>query len=1216
MSDDPGTIDRAAHDIRSPSDETTVMSRLNAAEPDVTLILDLDGVIRDASLSNAISAEVTRDWVGRPWAETVGEVGGDAVRRMVEDARAVGVSAFRQVTQRFPSGLELPIEYTTVRLGGKAGLIAIGKNLQAVAELQSRLIAAQHAREQDYWKLREIETRSRLLFDASNEAVLLVKAENLRITEANPAAIRALGLAPGWEFLREIQAKEHEPFQAMLFRVRQQGRAPGMMVHLGPNLEPWVVRASLMTAGPGSVFLLQLAPAGGSHAGEPGPAVLAVDELMDRLPEGFVVVDHQGVIGRANRAFLDLVQLGGEASAIGERLGRWLSRPGANLSVLLANVQRHGTVRMFLTTLHGEFGIDTEVEIAAVGNGAGKPPYFGVLIRDVSRASSGLQDEGHLRTALNAITEQIGKAPLLDMVRKTAAAVERHCIEIALQRSEGNRTAAAELLGLSRQSLYAKLNRYGFDSASHGFDAQPSSRQATASDPAGRPIVPPGHSVMPAFGQADLSNCEREQIHLAGSIQPHGALLLLREADLTVVQESANAAAFVSLPGPLAGRQLESFGGDVAGRVRSVLDASLHAVHATIRCHLGAPEAEFDALVHRPHHGGLVLELERAGPPIDLSAPIEAALQRILGAYSLRALGDETAQIFRELTGYDRVMVYRFDDEGHGEVFSERRRDDLEAYLGNRYPASDIPQIARRLYERSRVRVLVDADYTPVPLVPALSPLSGGELDMSLCFLRSMSPIHVQYMKNMGVSATLVASLVVGGRLWGLVACHHYVPRLPHIEVRTACELLVEAVATRIAALESFSQAQAELAVRRLEQRLIEAISREGEWRNALFDSAQTLLQPVGATGAALLFEGHVLTTGEVPGTQQLRDLGAWLDAQPRAPVIATASLGLDEPGFAPLTATASGVLAASVSNSPGEYLVWFRPERVRTVTWGGNPFKPVLVGDDPTMLSPRRSFAQWHQVVEGTSEPWVHADLAAARLIGDTVADVVLQFRSVRMLIAQNQLDDVRHQVRLADQPVIIADAEGHILLGNDAFHTMLPNTRRALRNLEDLVGFFADRAEFLRRLEDVIGHRHTWRGEVRLETDQVEPRPLLVRADPVFSAPGRVLGFVFLFTDLSDRKAAEAARKRFQESVVERNRSRMRNDDPSAMLLYRSLMSSVVENAQLAALEITDGLDMGRMADLLESVRGSVTRAAEVLEHLILQSRRATGHDGRTET
>ena len=319
----------------------------------------------------------------------------------------------------------------------------------------------------------------------------------------------------------------------------------------------------------------------------------------------------------------------------------------------------------------------------------------------------------------------------------------------------------------------------------------------------------------------------------------------------------------------------------------------------------------YDGLVHRPSHDSLIIELERAGPKVDLSKHVGEALETILRAASLRALCDETARLFKQLTGYDRVMVYRFDDDGHGEVFSERREPELEAFLGNRYPASDIPQIARRLYVRNRVRVLVDVDYTPVPVVPARSPFNGAELDMSLCFLRSMSPIHIQYLKNMGVGATLVASLVVGGRLWGLVSCHHYAPRQIHYELRAVCELLAEIVATRIAALESFVQAQAELSVRRLEQRMIEAISRDGDWKTALFDSSQSILQPVEATGAALLFEGQVLTTGDVPDTAELREIGRWLDANPAGGVVATASLGREEPRFA-LKSLASGLLAGA----------------------------------------------------------------------------------------------------------------------------------------------------------------------------------------------------------------------------------------------------------------------------------------------------------------
>ncbi|EJW12803.1 putative PAS/PAC sensor protein [Rhodovulum sp. PH10] len=719
----------------------------------------------------------------------------------------------------------------------------------------------------------------------------------------------------------------------------------------------------------------------------------------------------------------------------------------------------------------------------------------------------------------------------------------------------------------------------------------------------------------PPFGQADLSNCELEQIHLAQSIQPHGALMMVRESDGTVVQASTNAAAFLGLAAPVLGQTLEAISAGLAEAVRPHLGDPLDTIPRAIRCRIGG--RLYDGLLHRPPGEGLIVELEHAGAAVPLADHLAKALQAILAAPSVRALCDEAARVFKTATGYDRVMIYRFDEQGHGQIFSEQREPELEPYLGNWYPASDIPQIARRLYERNRVRVLVDVAYAPVLLVPRYSPITGRDLDMSLCALRSMSPIHIQYLKNMGVGATLVASLMVGGKLWGLVSCHHYVPRAVSFEVRAVCELLAEAVATRIAALESFVQAQAELSVRRLEQRMIEAIAREGDWRMALFDNSQALLVPVGATGAALLYEGQILTTGDVPGTPDLREVGAWLDAKPREPLVATAALGSEAPELARLAPVAAGLLAAPVSNTPGEWLIWFRPERVRTVTWGGDPLKPVEIGDSPTQLSPRRSFAKWHQLVEGTCDSWSAADLTAARLISDTVTDVVLQFRAVSVLIAQHQLDTVRSQVVISDQPAIIADADGRILLCNPAFDRLLPNVRNDLARLDDLAPLFANLAEMRQRLRDLTLQHRTWRGEVRLAVGDGDAKQLLVRADPVFSSPGKVLGFVLLFMDMTERKAAEAARSRFQEGVIDRNLLASVRLDPKADHLYRTLLSPVVENAQLAALEITDGLDTARMAEMLASVQASVQRAAEVLAHLASHSIRAETqpHDPRAQ-
>jgi two-component system, chemotaxis family, sensor kinase Cph1 len=705
----------------------------------------------------------------------------------------------------------------------------------------------------------------------------------------------------------------------------------------------------------------------------------------------------------------------------------------------------------------------------------------------------------------------------------------------------------------------------------------------------------------PGFGEADLSNCEREQIHLAASIQPCGALLVLREPTLDIVQASANAAEFLGLSADPLGLPVSILPGDLVHVVRRHAGRAGGDVPVRAAAEIGARGERFDVLLHHPPGAGLVVECERAGAGDAPAEHVGRLLQTIVGTSSLLALCDAGARAFREVAGHDRVMIYRFDQAGHGEVLAEEREPHLEAFLGNRYPASDIPQIARRLYERNRIRLLVDVAYTPVPLVPRLSPLTGADLDMSLCTLRSFSPIHLQYLTNMGVRATLVASLVVSGKLWGLVACHHYSPHYLPLETRMICDLLAEAIATRIAALESFAQAQAEISVRRLEQRMIEEVARKGDWRAALFDGAHPVTEPLRATGAALLFEDEVLTVGDVPSTARLRALAAWAEAQPRTGVRSTSSLGLDAPEFSDLTPFASGMVAAPISESGGEYLLWFRPELVRTITWGGDPRKPVLIGDNPLELSPRRSFAQWHQLVEGTSEPWSAADLASARLISESVADVVLQFRAVRTLIAQDQLNQVRRQVGASAQPVLITNEAGEVILANPAFLRLQGELMPPLERLEDLAARLLDPTPTRRQLRKLLHDRRSWRGEIRFRIPgRREGWPFMLRADPVLAGPRRVLGFVLLFTDLRERKAAEAARQRFQKEVVAVHHLRGERVDSEADLLFRNLLSPVAENAQLAALEITEAVELARMPGLLEGVQASFARSAELLGQL----------------
>ena len=446
------------------------MMRASIVAPDVKLVLNLDGVIQEAVLSDVFAGEDPDNWIGQPWLDTVRQADAIHLKRMLEDARAEGVSAFRQVVQRLPSGAEVPIEYTTVRLGKKNSLLAVGKNLRAVTELQNRLVEAQQAMERDYWKLREVETRFRLLFNSSTEAVLLLDAADLRVLELNPSAAQALGLAAPklkagghGSFVETLLPDDREPFRKMLRQVRERGKAPGMLLRLGSNREIWAARASLMASTLNEIFLVQLSQSAAPLSGSEGGKTIPVEDLLERGPDGFVVIDDQGAILRANRTFLDMVQVGSETALLGEPLGRWLGRPGADLTVLLANVLRLGSVRLFSTTLHGELGLEIEVEISAAGAAAADSTYIGVFLRDVGRRLSAEGPGRGVGQLLESLTKQIGKTTLRKLVDDTVEFMERHYIEAALGLTGGNRTAAAELLGLSRQSLYVKLNRYGLD---------------------------------------------------------------------------------------------------------------------------------------------------------------------------------------------------------------------------------------------------------------------------------------------------------------------------------------------------------------------------------------------------------------------------------------------------------------------------------------------------------------------------------------------------------------------------------------------------------------------------------------------------------------------------------------------------------------------------------------------------------------------------------
>ena len=734
----------------------------------------------------------------------------------------------------------------------------------------------------------------------------------------------------------------------------------------------------------------------------------------------------------------------------------------------------------------------------------------------------------------------------------------------------------------------------------------------------------------PAFGQADLSNCERELIHLAGSVQPHGLLLVLDDAQEHVRQFSANASSLLlgSASETLFGLRLSSLQGNLQQQVQAAAAAQAGDAPVTVQCHTARQgrTLHWEGTLHRNAGGLPILELEpRPLPEITTITPsggqlldlVAGAVQRFSYAASIGVLTDAAAQCFRDLIGHDRVMVYKFDADGNGKIVAEARDLRLDLLLGHHYPATDIPQRARELYLRNRVRVLVDVHYQPSLVVTqhqpsqvvtehqpkfvlSPTPAGGTELDMSMCYLRSMSPLHLQYLKNMGVTATVVVSLVREGRLWGLIAAHHYSPRNICRAVRAACDLLAEVVSTRIAAIENYAHAQVAVMVRRLEQRLIEATSTEGDWRMALFRSPGTLLQPLEATGAVLFVDGEILTTGEVPSTPELRELLRWVDSQATDSLFSCASVGKANAALDSLTPTASGVLAVKLSTTRPDYLMWVRREQLHSITWAGDPSKP-MVANNPLQLSPRSSFAAWSEVVRGTALPWTTAELAMGRAIGVALVDIIVQVHAVRLLIAQHQLAHVRATVLGSSEPVLIADTQGRQVTCNEAFALLTGCKVGAEVSLADALQCFEQPARMRQVLDNLRPGQPAWRGELSLARRGGTGLPVSVRAELVAARGGTPLGTIVTLFDLSDTKRAAEARRHLEASIQVASRAQaLLQVAGEASSGSDQVISAILTNASLAAMDIADGAVGTPVASWLEELEASTKRATALYSQM----------------
>ena len=443
---------------------------LIARAADVAVILDGDGVILDVAFQHAdLSAELDSygKWRGRSFAQTVTVDSQPKVEAMLQEATQGSASSSRQLKHPSVRGVELPVLYCLVRLGLGDRCVALGRDQRALAALQQRLVEAQMSMERDYSRLRHVETRYRMLFQMSSEPVFIVDASNLRVIEANPAAAELAGESHGRMIGRPFpdrigfDAESKEAVRALLEAAQAARRENNVRARLVDRSGEYLVSASLFRLETTALFLVRLAPSA------PGAMLLPRSqsrllELIDKAQDGFVVTDREGRIITATAAFLEMAQLTREDQARGELIDRWLGRGGVDLDVVMANLRQHGSLPLFATTLRGDYGTTTQIEISAVTLKGGDKPSFGFMIRNIDRRVA-VDPEGRheLPRSIAELTGLIGRVPLKELVRETTDVIERMCIEAALTLTRDNRALAAEMLGLSRQSLYVKLRRYG-----------------------------------------------------------------------------------------------------------------------------------------------------------------------------------------------------------------------------------------------------------------------------------------------------------------------------------------------------------------------------------------------------------------------------------------------------------------------------------------------------------------------------------------------------------------------------------------------------------------------------------------------------------------------------------------------------------------------------------------------------------------------------------
>ena len=511
----------------------------------------------------------------------------------------------------------------------------------------------------------------------------------------------------------------------------------------------------------------------------------------------------------------------------------------------------------------------------------------------------------------------------------------------------------------------------------------------------------------------DLLVFERKPIHNSGAIQPYGVVLVLQESDFKILQVSTNSSAIFGIsPEEMLGKSLEEILDpfQMERLEMGLRQDNLDFINPTKiwSRKQGDDYVIFDGVFHRNTEGVLILELEPATsqeniPFLSFYHLARASINQLQETSNLRDFCQIIVQEVRKVTGFDRVMLYKFDDDNHGAVIAEEKLDQLESYLDLHYPASDIPKQARQLFSSNWIRIIPDTKIQPVELYPLNNPINDRPLDLTNSILRSPSSCHLQYLHNMGVGASLTISLIEDGKLWGLIACHHLTPKYVSYELRKACEFLGRVIFSEISNREETEDYNYRVRLDYIRSQLVDDMAQSEDFVSGLVKNEANLLNLANAKGAAVCFNGNWTLLGETPAEEDLNFLVQWLYKNIEEEVFTTDSLAKIYPDADQYKNIASGLVAMAISRR--NYVLWFRPEVIQTVNWGGDPNNAYQTdrSQGELQLSPRKSFELWKETVRLTSLPWKQVEINAVKELRKAIVNIVLRKADELALLASD---------------------------------------------------------------------------------------------------------------------------------------------------------------------------------------------------------------------